>query len=91
MEIMTIIEQILRNTVLSIQEAKEQQKRVPHQALVIGDHLRQQVEDKLGYAITDSELNEALISLMHQGKVKVGPTLNDTYVEVLHIEYTSSL
>ena len=88
---MTIIEQILRNTILSIQEEKEQQKRVPHQALVIGDHLRQQVEDKLGYAITDSELNEALISLMHQGKVKVGPTLNDTYVEVLHIEYTSSL
>ena len=88
---MTIIEQILRNTVHSIQEAKEQQKRVPPQALVIGDHLRQQVEDKLGYAITDSELNEALISLMHQGKVKVGPTLNDTYVEVLHIEYTSSL
>ena len=88
---MTIIEQILRNTVLSIQEAKVQQKRVPHQALVIGDHLRQQVEYELGYELTNSELNEALISLMHQGKIKVGPTLNDTYVEVLHIEYTSSL
>ena len=88
---MTILEQIIRNTVLNIVEWKVSQNKIPNKALVISDHLREKVEDKLGHAITREEFNDALISLMQQGKVKVGPTLNDTYVEVPHIEYKSSL
>lgn len=88
---MTIIEQILRNTLLTIEEEKISQNRIPRQTLVIGDHLRQRVEEALGQSVTIGELNEALISLIRVGKVKTGPTLNDTYVEIVYNEKPRSL
>lgn len=73
---MTILEQQVYNVVAAIEAEKMAHNIHPQFALLVADRVAEQVDE----ANHPSEIKSALLSLEQQGYIRMGNTINDTYI-----------
>lgn len=77
---MTILEHFTLEAIKAIIEEKRAANNYPLHALIIHDNLAQRVEDIMGVDIQPFEVKSALSTLERAKYIKMGNTINDTYI-----------
>lgn len=77
---MTILEQQVYNVVAAIEAEKMAHNIHPQFALLVADRVAEQVDEVMGMDNHPSEIKSALLSLEQQGYIRMGNTINDTYI-----------
>lgn len=77
---MTILEQQVYNVVAAIEAEKIAHNIHPQFALLVADRVAEQVDEAMGMDNHPSEIKSALLSLEQQGYIRMGNTINDTYI-----------
>lgn len=88
---MTILELAIIKTIGQVERDKMRSCRRPIHALLVQDEIFKRTISSVGVAVSPGEFDEAIRSLALSGEIKVGPTINDTYVELRTREIESSL
>lgn len=88
---MTILESFIIHTIRQVQREKLLTNREPSYCLIVADELFKRTLRNHQITISPGEFDEAIRSLALSGEIKVGPTINDTYVELRTREIESSL
>lgn len=80
---MTILEQQVYNVVAAIEAEKKAHNRHPQFALLVTDRVAERVDEAMGMDNHPSEIKSALLSLEQQGYIRLGNTINDTYITTI--------
>ena len=87
---MTILEQQVYNVVAAIEAEKMAHNIHPQFALLVADRVAEQVDEQVDEAMGmdnhPSEIKSALLSLEQQGYIRMGNTINDTYIQTTENE-----
>lgn len=68
------------NVVAAIEAEKIAHNIHPQFALLVADRVAEQVDKAMGMDNHPSEIKSALLSLEQQGYIRLGNTINDTYI-----------